>query len=340
MDQFSAHLDRGWDLVQRGDPQGAEQSARRALEIDSQSPEAYNLLGYVAALQGDFEEAVEHYRQAIALDDTYLEAMLNAAEVCIHPMGEFDDALALCEQALDLAENDDEIVDALLLCFDAHLGRGDVEMAKDVCRRFPKGPFENTSHTFLVGRAFFEIGEVQRAAELIEASIQTNAANPDAHYYLGLIRDERGDMAGATEAFLKARELDLEFPPAPWSLSRETFRVTVERAILALSPEHRAYLRPGEVYLADVPGVEAVVDGVDPRTAVLIDALQGENAISSSARVFVYQNNVERLAGGITGVEREITAAIEREIVALFIERSPSQPPASVARPSRPPTSH
>ncbi|MGC4065810.1 MAG: tetratricopeptide repeat protein [Polyangiaceae bacterium] len=117
MDQFSAHLDRGWDFVQRGDPQGAEQSARRALEIDGQSPEAYNLLGYVAALQGDFEEAVESYRQAIALDDTYLEAMLNAAEVCIHPMGEFDEALSLCEQALDLAENDDETVDALLLLF-------------------------------------------------------------------------------------------------------------------------------------------------------------------------------------------------------------------------------
>src|ERR1051326_542439 len=81
MDQFSAHLDRGWDLVQRGDPRGAELSARRALEIDAQSPEAYNLLGYVAALKGEFEEAVEHYRQAIALDDTYLEAMLNAAEV-------------------------------------------------------------------------------------------------------------------------------------------------------------------------------------------------------------------------------------------------------------------
>jgi tetratricopeptide (TPR) repeat protein len=337
MDQFSAHLDRGWDLVQRGDPQGAEQSARRALEIDNQSPEAYNLLGYVAALQGDFEDAVEHYRQAISLDDTYLEAMLNAAEVCIHPMGEFDDALSLCEQALDLAENDDETVDALLLCFDAHLGKGAIDMAKEVCRRFPKGPFENPSHTFLVGRAFFEIGDIARAAELIETSIQTNAANPDAYYYLGLIRDERGDVAGATEAFLKARELDLEFPAAPWSLSRDTFHVTVDRAIQTLSKEHRDYLRPGEVYLADVPGVEAVVDGVDPRTAVLLDALPGDNGNLASARLFVYQNNVERLAGGITGVEREIKAAIEREVTALFIESSPSQPPPSAARHSRPP---
>jgi Flp pilus assembly protein TadD len=122
MDQFSAHLDRGWDLAQRGDSRGAELSARRALEIDAQSPEAHNLLGYVAALQGDFEDAIENYRQAIALDDTYLEAMLNAAEVYIHPLGDFEQAISLCEQALDLVENDDELVDALLLYFDALLG--------------------------------------------------------------------------------------------------------------------------------------------------------------------------------------------------------------------------
>ena len=58
MDQFSAHLDRGWDLVQRGDTRGAEASARRALEIDPQSPEAFNLLGYVAALEGDRKSVV------------------------------------------------------------------------------------------------------------------------------------------------------------------------------------------------------------------------------------------------------------------------------------------
>src|ERR1700754_4030387 len=154
MDQFSAHLDRGWDLVQRGDSRGAEISARRALEIDSQSPEAYNLLGYVAALQGEFEDAIEHYRQAIALDDTYLEAMLNAAEVYIHPLGEYEQAIEMCDQALDLAEVDEEIIDALLLKFDALLGKGDADEAARVVSKIPKGPYDNPNHTFLVGRAF------------------------------------------------------------------------------------------------------------------------------------------------------------------------------------------
>lgn len=324
MDQFSAHLDRGWDLVQRGDPRGAELSARRALELDSQSPEAHNLLGYVAALKGEFEDAVESYRQAIALDDTYLEAMLNAAEVYIHPLGEFDEAIAMCDQALDLAETDDEIVDALLLKFDALLGKGEIEEAREVTARFPERPLENPTHTFLVGRAYYEVGEVERASPLVEEAVKRNSRNAEAWYYLGLVRDERGDADGATEAFLRSRELDLELAAPPWSLSHETFAMAARRAIDALPDPLKVYVREGEVYIADVPGVEVIVDGVDPRALLLLDGINTQDkTLPSTARVFVYQRNVERLAGSLELVESEIEAALEREITATFLDPEP-----------------
>jgi tetratricopeptide (TPR) repeat protein len=321
MDQFSAHLDRGWDLVQRGDSHGAEMSARRALELDGQSPEALNLLGYVCALQGNFDEAVEHYSQAIALDDTYLEAMLNAAEVYIHPLSDFDQAIQMCNLALDLAENDDELVDALLLKFDALLGKNDPEAAREVCRFFPNGPFENPNHAFLVARAYYEIGDVEQAAPLVEQAALNAPNNPEAHYYLALLRDERGDTAGATQAFLRSRELDFAIPSPPWSLTAETFLMTVRQAIQALDPALREYLRTDEIFVADVPGVEVVVEGVDPRGLVLLDAIaphsEGEKP---SARLFVYQRNVERLAGTVEAVQSELQAALEREITATFLD--------------------
>jgi tetratricopeptide (TPR) repeat protein len=320
MDQFSAHLDRGWDLVQRGDPHGAELSARRALELDAQSPEAYNLLGYVAALQGEFDDAIEHYRQAIALDDTYLEAMLNAAEIYIHPLGEFDEAIEMCEQALELAETDDETVDALLLMFDALLGKGEIDAARALCARFPSGPFENPTHAFLVGRALYEAGDLERATPMIEESARADSANPEAFYYLGMVRDERGDVAGATAAFLHARELDLELPPPPWTLTRETFETTARNAIAELDEALRAHLREQELFVADVPGVEVVVDGVDPRALVLLDAIGGPEGSPPTARVFVYQRNIERLAGSLELVVTELRAALEREVIATFIE--------------------
>lgn len=325
MDQFSAHLDRGWDLAQRGDPRGAELSARRALELNSQSPEAYNLLGYVAALQGEFEEAIDNYRHAIALEETYLEAMLNAAEVYIHPLGEYDEAVRMCDQALDLAESDDELVDALLLKFDALLGQNQLESARALCARFPPGPYENPNHTFLVGRAFYEASDVERAAPLINEAVRQNPHNPEAAYYLGLVRDEQGDTLGATRAFLQSRELDLELAPPPWSLTRETFLMTAKNAVFALDDRLRNYLREDELYVADVPGVEVVVDGVDPRAVLLLDAVRADSAHAPTARVFFYQRNTERLAGAIEFIEPELKAALEREITATFLE--PPQPP-------------
>jgi hypothetical protein len=74
------------------------------------------------------------------------------------------------------------------------------------------------------------------------------------------------------------------------------------------------------VYASDVPGVEVVVDGVDPRALLLLDGVSTNNGDSPTARVFVYQRNVERLAGSVELVEAEIRAALEREITGTFVE--------------------
>jgi Flp pilus assembly protein TadD len=323
MDQFSAHLDRGWELIARNDTRGAEASARRALEIDPQSPEAYNLLGYCAALEGNVEEAIEAYRQAIALDDTYFEAMLNAAEVYIHPMRDFAEAIKMCDQALELAETDEEVVDALLLKFDALLGEtnGDPEEARALLEKMPSPPYENPAHTFLVGRAYYEVGDVERAAPLIEEAATKDPKHPEAWYYLGLLRDERGDTANATSAFLKARELDLSAPESPWSPPRDEFLELAKAAIGQLDAVLGAYVRGADVYVSDMPGVELVADGVDPRALVLFDGVNvSDDPSVPCQRIFFYQRNIERLAGSLDLLEEEIRGALEREITVTFLE--------------------
>src|SRR5690606_35546039 len=125
MDQFTAHLDRGWDLVNRGDFAGALLSAQKSLELDAESPEAHNLIGYVHQAEGRADDALDHYKQAIAIDDMYVEAMLNAAEVMIHSLLDVDSGLAMIDESLDLAEGDDELADALLLKFEALIQQDD-----------------------------------------------------------------------------------------------------------------------------------------------------------------------------------------------------------------------
>jgi tetratricopeptide (TPR) repeat protein len=326
MDQLSAHLDRGWDLAQKGDAAGAAACAKRALEIDPHSPEVHNLLGYTSALNGDSDEALEHYRQAIALDETYLEAMLNAAEVLMHPLGEWDEAIALCDDALEYAETKEEIADCLLLRVDALLAKGDNEEAKRCMARLPEPPFENPSYVFLIGRAFYELGEGPKALPFIEEAVRQDPQHADAGYYLGLLRDDAGDVRGAVEAFLRSRALDITKPAPAWAPSPEAFAQLVRRVITGLDTLLAQWVRDADVYIVDVPGAELVVDGVDPRAMVIVDARPPEDGTGPlQARLFIYQRNVERGAGSIQALEAELSGVLEREITAVFLEADPPQ---------------
>lgn len=321
MDQFTAHLDRGWDLAQKGDFIGAEASARRAIELEGDSPEAHNLLGFSCALRGDHEEALEFYQQAIALDDTFLEAFLNAAELCIHPLGDLEAALEFCRDALELVETDEERADALLLKFDALLGLGREEEARRVCDELPAPPYQNPMHAFLVGRAFFEMGDLEKAETLLKDAEERDPENPEPPYYQAMILNERGDAAGCTRAFLHSRELDLKLPHVPWSIPSETFAENVQAALDQLAPRLRTLLSNDEIFLTDSPGVEVIVEGADPRAPVLLDSLEGGGA---KFRLFVYQRNVERIAGSLDRIEDTLRTAFEREIASVaFGEMEP-----------------
>jgi tetratricopeptide (TPR) repeat protein len=319
-DQLTAHLDRGWDLAQRGDSAGATTCARRALEIDPQSPEVHNLMGFAAALDGEADDALEHYRQAIALDETYFEAMLNAAEVMITPLADYDGAIVQIEDALDYAETDDEIADCILLKVDALMAKADYEEAKRTMKMLPDGPFGGPTYLFLIGRAWYELGQIDKAAPLIEQAAKADPQSADAQYYLGLVRDEQGDPNGATEALLRSRSLDAGRPAPAWAPSSEAFSKVVRDAIEKLDVVLARYVREAEVYVVDLPGAELVVDGVDPRALLVLDTPPAEVDGPARVRVFVYQRNVERAAGALEGMDREVAAALEREVTSVFLE--------------------
>jgi tetratricopeptide (TPR) repeat protein len=319
-DQLTAHLDRGWDLAQKGDAAGAIACAKRALELDPQSPEVHNLMGFASALEGEAEEALEHYRQAIALDETYFEAMLNAAEVMIAPLGDHDGAIAQIEEALDYAETDEEIADCILLKVDALMAKADYEEAKRAMKMLPDGPFNGPTYLFLIGRAWYELGQLDKAAPLIEQAAKADPASADAQYYLGLVRDEQGDGRAATEALLRSRALDLGRAPPPWAPSPEAFATIVKGAIERLDLVLARYVREAEVYVVDVPGAELVVDGVDPRALLVLDTPPVEEGAPPRVRVFVYQRNVERAAGSLEAIDGELSAALEREVTGVFLE--------------------
>ncbi len=318
MDQLSAHIDRGWDLVHRGDFAGAQASAEESIEIDAESPEAYNLLGFTRAAQGDHENALEHYRYALALDDTFVEAMLNAAEVLIHPLHDFEGAMDMVAEALDFADGQEEISDALLVKFDAYLHQGNRDAALGVLRQIPKGPFETPRLEFLVGRAHHDVGEDEAACMFLERAVARETTNAEAYYCLGLSLDALGRPQEATPALLRSRELDQSAPRPAWTLPAAAMEELARLVIEGLAPALHETLDGALVVITDLPGPEMVADGVDPRSGVLLDATSGEEAPPHVGRLFVYQRNVERACDGPELLHEELAHLIATELASAF----------------------
>ncbi len=326
MDQFAAHLDRGWDLVSRGDLAGALRSAEKSLELDAESPEAHNLMGYIRGAEGNVEDALQHYRHAIEIDETFVEAMLNAAEVLIHPVQDYDGAIDMVEEALDYCQTPDEIADALLLKVDALMHMGGSEKAAPAVGGLPEGPFENPHVEFLVGRAKFEVGDLDGAQSRIVSSLLRDGANSEAHYYMGLIWEARGDASRALEEFLRSRSLDLQVSGPPWSIPPDQFEKRVREAIARLPEDKSKMLEGALVAVGDVPGVEVIVDGVDPRSPILLEDVRVEEGQTRVSRMFVYQRNLERMAGSFFELEEEIFRSLDRELT------NPGSEESSVAK--------
>ncbi len=314
MDQLTAHLDRGWDLAQRGDVHGAQASAKRAIELSPSSPECYNLLGFVAALDGDCDEALEAYQHAAMLDDTYVEAMLNAAELLVHPIGDFDEAYAMCAQVLDVTEFEDEILDAKLLQIEASLSKGDKDRARRVLRSLPTEVSEDPTHNYLTGRAHFEVGQQERAGAFLDAALAADPSQPAALYYRGLLFEHEGDRRSATLMFLHVREAMTALGPPAWAPNADTVLMFTEKAVKALTGPGAELLRDASLYIVDLPGSEMVVDGVDVQSPILIEVVPDSPEEPGGFRVFLYLYNILRIATGIDNVQSCIQTALETEL--------------------------
>ena len=151
------------------------------------------------------------------------------------------------------------------------MAKADYEEAKRAMKMLPDGPFNGPTYLFLIGRAWYELGQIDKAAPLIEQAAKADPQSADAQYYLGLVRDEQGDSRGATEALLRSRSLDSSRSPPSWAPSPEAFATVVGGVIEKLDLVLARYVREAEVYVVDLPGAELVVDGVDPRALLVLD---------------------------------------------------------------------
>ncbi len=305
MDRFTAHMDRAWQLISKGDVVKALLAARQALVINAESPEVHNLLGCIYAMDGDFDEALSYYERAIDFDDNYIDPLLNAAELLIHTAGRTDDAIEFCRRARDIAGPAEELIEVKLLEIDALLTMGRAEEARAILDGVPLTKHMSAIHAMLTGRALFETGDFERSRDFIDYSLSKDPLMADAWYCRGLLFREEGRRIDAIAAFLTVLESDEQREEASWLAQFHSFEKLMQAAIALLDDDVRQSVAAAQIVVAPLPSRDQLKQEVDPRQAVFVEGVNIQKR--SFERVWLFYKNLEH--AGIMPSQSEDTLA-------------------------------
>ncbi len=118
---WPAHNGLGTILAKRGLIDEAIAHYRTALAIDDRAPRPHFNLGYAMAIRGKWEDALVHYQDALRLDGRYVRAYYRAG-IAYQRLGRLDEAEASFRRAWELEPDSVEIVHQLGL---VRAGKGD-----------------------------------------------------------------------------------------------------------------------------------------------------------------------------------------------------------------------
>ncbi len=275
---------RGWQFIQSGDTAQARRTFNAALAENSRFYPADAGLAYASLADRDYADAVARFDQVLRLAGGYVPALVGKGDA-LAGAGKVDEAIRVLNEAL----------------------AADASLA-DVRRRLDILAFRNQQDVLRAARQAAEAGRLDEAAAGYERAI---AASPDsgllyrelavverkagksdealAHLrkavsldpsdgrgfvLVGELLEDRGEFAGAVDAYLKAEALE------PGDEARARVAAARSRADLARLPdEYRAIASAAQVTRGDLAALIGVRLG-----AVLTAAAGVEGVVVTDAR--------------------------------------------------------
>ena len=100
-DEVDAWVSKAVAQMNNDDLDSAEQSCKRALEIDPESAFAHNVFGDISALQGNMDTAIGSFLKSIEFDSTDPQPCLSLADLH-YDLGQLQQAEEFCQRGLEL----------------------------------------------------------------------------------------------------------------------------------------------------------------------------------------------------------------------------------------------
>jgi tetratricopeptide (TPR) repeat protein len=210
------HNDLGAMLVRQGQVQEAIGHYEQALHLKPDYAEAHNGLGAMLVRQGKVPEAIGHYEQALRFKPDFVQAQYNWGNALLRA-GNVQEAIGHYEQALrikpDYAAAHNNLGAALMGQGRLQEAIGHYEQALRI-----KPDLAETHNS--LGHALVRLGRLQEAIEHWEQALRINPDLVDAHYNLGIALEKAGRVPEAIQHYKQALRIKPDFADARNALAR------------------------------------------------------------------------------------------------------------------------
>lgn len=238
--------------------------------------------------------------------------------------GDFAAALERCERVIAAGAQGDDLLDASFLAGCCLLDAGEPRKALAAYDRGLALAPDDPSLLAARGEALFELWEFAQAEKALERALREAPDSADAHRYLALCLDRRGERGRAEKHFRRAHELDPEAWPLPVRVDRATFDRFARDAIESL-PKWVHDRIGGEIgfLVDDYPALQILADrpdDADPQTLGLFFGIDVSRRYEDAPPGFVpnhillFQRNLEQFAADEAELDDEVRTTIYHEV--------------------------
>ncbi len=324
-DRYWDCLDQAMEASHGGRTDEALAWLDEALKASPDGAEAHNGRGEILWDDGRVDEALHEFELATRSDPKFITAHLNRAEILIDELGEYEQALVLCDELLagkgDLPRPDKGMeAEVYYLKSKALFYTDDLEGALFLVRRAIKTAGEQGIYRAFEGQILFELGRFREARPPLETAV---AMEPDAaqtHYHLGLVLERLGETEEAAHRFEKASQLEPEQFPVPLRMSDEDFERAAAEAMAELPRSIREYVENVPVLVEEWPSVDLVLsENVSPTILGIFLGVPRTQAGAADQprdmdRVILFKRNLETHCRDREELVQEIQTTLRHEI--------------------------
>jgi predicted Zn-dependent protease with MMP-like domain len=319
-DPLSELLATAWKSLDSGDLEAAERDVERASSHSADDPEVVTLGGLLAASRGDIDRALAELERASALDPTYATPVINAVDIVLYSQARADEALVLCDRALERVVEEEELIDVILMKIDALtlVGERDDEV-RELLGELDACSIDDPQACCRVGDVQLRLGELDAAQLSYQGSILRGEL-ADARFGLGCVHEARDNIRAAIPEWLRCRELDALEPYPPHHITPAEFQTVAEDALAELPPVAVEKLANVAILIEDSPSPDLIREGLDPRLLGLFTSAERafEGQALSIDTVQLFQRNLERVTGDHEHLADEIRITVLHETAHFF----------------------